>query len=105
VKEEEDMLRTRLCDLLGIDLPIILAGIGAGATSAKFAAVVYNQGGLGGVGSLFRTSDAVKRDIDLLHADQPQFGDRSHPANLGCRRLWHIRTKVRYRGYAPAPSA
>jgi nitronate monooxygenase/enoyl-[acyl-carrier protein] reductase II len=60
------MLRTSLCDLLGIDLPIILAGMGAGATSAEFAAAVSNQGGLGSVGSLFRTSDAVKRDIDIL---------------------------------------
>ena len=60
------MLRTNLCDLLGIDLPIILAGMGAGATSAEFAAAVSNQGGLGSVGSLFRASDAVKRDIDLL---------------------------------------
>ena len=41
------MLRTRLCDLLGIDVPIILAGMGAGATSAKFAAEVSNHGGLG----------------------------------------------------------
>jgi len=60
------MLRTSLCDLLGIDIPIILAGMGAGATSAEFAAAVSNQGGLGSVGSLFRTSDAVKRDIDAL---------------------------------------
>jgi enoyl-[acyl-carrier protein] reductase II len=60
------MLRTRLCDLLGIDLPIILAGMGAGATSAEFAAAVSNQGGLGSVGSLFRATDAVKRDIDVL---------------------------------------
>ena len=47
------MLRTRLCDLLGIDVPIILAGMGAGATSAEFAAAVSNEGGLGSVGSLF----------------------------------------------------
>jgi enoyl-[acyl-carrier protein] reductase II len=60
------MLRTRLCDVLGIDLPIILAGMGAGATSAEFAAAVSNQGGLGSVGSLFRATDAVKRDIDVL---------------------------------------
>src|SRR6266446_5309577 len=66
VKEEENMLRTRLCDLLGIDVPIILAGMGAGATSATFAAAVSNNGGLGSVGSLFCPTDAVKREIDLL---------------------------------------
>jgi signal transduction histidine kinase len=60
------MLRTRLWDLLGIDVPIILAGMGAGATSAEFAAAVSNEGGLGSVGSLFRSADTVKRDIDLL---------------------------------------
>ena len=60
------MLRTQLCDLLGIDVPIILAGMGAGATSAEFAAAVSNQGGLGSVGSLFRPTEAVKREIDLL---------------------------------------
>ena len=60
------MLRTRLCDLFGIDVPIILAGMGAGATSAEFAAAVSNEGGLGSIGSLFRSADVVKRDIDLL---------------------------------------
>ena len=60
------MLRTRLCDILGIDVPIILAGMGAGATSAKFAAEVSNHGGLGSVGSLFCPTDALKREIDLL---------------------------------------
>src|SRR5215469_4494745 len=72
VQEEETMLRTRLCDVLGIDLPIILAGMGAGATSAEFAAAVSNQGGLGSVGSLFRAADTVKRDIDVLPTPTPQ---------------------------------
>jgi enoyl-[acyl-carrier protein] reductase II len=60
------VLKTALCDLLGIDVPILLAPMGAGATSAEFAAAVSNQGGLGGIGSLFRTTEAVKRDIDLV---------------------------------------
>jgi nitronate monooxygenase/enoyl-[acyl-carrier protein] reductase II len=59
------MLRTSLCDLLGIDVPIILAPMGS-ATSAEFAAAVSNQGGLGGIGSLFRTTAAIKRDIDVV---------------------------------------
>ena len=59
------MLRTPLCDLLGIDTPIILAPMGS-ATSAEFAAAVSNQGGLGGIGSLFRTAAAIKRDIDVV---------------------------------------
>jgi len=59
------MLKTPLCDILGIDVPIILAPMGA-ATSAEFAAAVSNEGGLGGIGSLFRTTAAVKRDIDVI---------------------------------------
>jgi nitronate monooxygenase/enoyl-[acyl-carrier protein] reductase II len=59
------MLRTRLCDLLGIEVPIILAPMGS-ATSAEFAAAVSNEGGLGGIGSLFRATDAIKRDIDAV---------------------------------------
>ena len=59
------MLKTPLCDLLGIDVPIILAPMGS-ATSAEFAAAVSNNGGLGGIGSLFRTTAAIKRDIDMV---------------------------------------
>jgi enoyl-[acyl-carrier protein] reductase II len=59
------MLRTPLCDVLGIDVPIILAPMGT-ATSAEFAAAVSNHGGLGGIGSLFRTTTAIKRDIDVV---------------------------------------
>jgi enoyl-[acyl-carrier protein] reductase II len=66
------MRRTALCDLLGIEVPIILAPMGS-ATSAEFAAAVSNQGGLGGIGSLFRTTAAVKHDIDKVRdlTDRP----------------------------------
>jgi len=59
------MLKTPLCDVLGIDLPIILAPMGS-CTSAELAAAVSNEGGLGGIGSLFRTTAAIKRDIDTV---------------------------------------
>lgn len=59
------MLKTPLCDVLGIDTPIILAPMGS-CTSAELAAAVSNQGGLGGIGSLFRTTAAIKRDIDVV---------------------------------------
>jgi enoyl-[acyl-carrier protein] reductase II len=59
------MLKTPLCDLLGINVPIILAPMGT-CTSGEFAAAVSNNGGLGGVGSLFRTAAAIKRDIDVV---------------------------------------
>jgi enoyl-[acyl-carrier protein] reductase II len=59
------MLRTSLCDLFGIDVPIILAPMGT-CTSAELAAAVSNEGGLGGIGTLFRSTAAIKRDIDML---------------------------------------
>jgi nitronate monooxygenase/enoyl-[acyl-carrier protein] reductase II len=59
------MLKTSLCDLLGIDVPIILAPMGT-CTSGELAAAVSNNGGLGGIGSLFRTTAAIKRDIDVV---------------------------------------
>jgi enoyl-[acyl-carrier protein] reductase II len=60
------MLRTPLCDALGIDVPIILAAMGGSASSAEFAAAASNDGALGSIGSLFRTSAAIKRDIDVV---------------------------------------
>lgn len=59
------MLKTPLCDLFGIEVPIVLAPMGT-CTSAELAAAVSNEGGLGGVGSLFRTTAAIKRDIDMV---------------------------------------
>jgi len=59
------MIRTTICDVLGIEVPIILAPMGT-CTSAEFAAAVSNEGGLGGIGSLFRSTAAVKRDIDVV---------------------------------------
>ena len=43
------MLKTPLCDLFGIEVPIILAPMGT-CTSAELAAAVSNNGGLGGIG-------------------------------------------------------
>src|SRR5215217_7917684 len=60
------MLRTALCEVLGIDVPIILAAMGGTATSAEFAAAASNEGALGSIGSLFRSTTAVKRDIDVV---------------------------------------
>jgi Nitronate monooxygenase len=59
------MLKTPLCDVFGIEVPIILAPMGT-CTSAEFAAAVSNEGDLGGIGSLFRSTAAVKRDIDTI---------------------------------------
>jgi enoyl-[acyl-carrier protein] reductase II len=66
------MLRTPLCDLLGIESPIILAPMGS-ATSAAFAAAVSNAGGLGSIGTVGRPTDAIKRDLAAIRGltDRP----------------------------------
>jgi len=59
------MLKTPLCDLFGIEVPVILAPMGT-CTSAELAAAVSNAGGLGGIGTLFRATAAIKRDVDVV---------------------------------------
>jgi nitronate monooxygenase/enoyl-[acyl-carrier protein] reductase II len=59
------MLRTILCDLYGIEHPIILAPMGS-ATSAEFAAAVSNAGGLGSIGTLRRSTEAILRDLETI---------------------------------------
>ena len=44
------MLRTPLCDSLGVDLPIWNAGMGGGGAPAELAAAVSNAGGFGVLG-------------------------------------------------------
>ncbi|HWQ89301.1 MAG TPA: nitronate monooxygenase family protein [Desulfitobacteriaceae bacterium] len=52
------MLRTGLCDLLGIELPIIQAGMGV-FTSAELVAAVSNAGGLGSLGTGLRPVESL----------------------------------------------
>ena len=59
------MLQTTLCDLFGIDHPIILAPMGS-ATSAEFAAAMSNAGGLGSIATLGRATDDVLNDLNRI---------------------------------------
>jgi NAD(P)H-dependent flavin oxidoreductase YrpB (nitropropane dioxygenase family) len=43
-------LHTRICELFGIEVPIVLAGMG-GASTPALAAAVSNAGGLGILGA------------------------------------------------------
>jgi len=47
------VLRTRLCDILDIEYPVILAGMG-GVATAELVAAVSEAGGLGGLGGIYR---------------------------------------------------
>src|SRR5580704_15498277 len=62
---DEPKIKTPLCDVFGIEVPIILAPMGT-CTSAELAAAMSNAGGLGGIGTLFRATAAIKRDIDMV---------------------------------------
>ena len=53
------MLRTRLCELLGIEHPVIQAPIGPWS-SAELVAAVSNAGGLGSVGTALWAAEDVR---------------------------------------------
>jgi NAD(P)H-dependent flavin oxidoreductase YrpB (nitropropane dioxygenase family) len=76
-------LHTPLCDLLGIDYPIILAGMG-GAAGPTLAAAVSNAGGLGVVGATGYTPDELREMIRKLRSltDKPFGVDLLLPSNI-----------------------
>jgi enoyl-[acyl-carrier protein] reductase II len=65
-------LRTRLCGLLGIEVPVIQAGMSI-YTSAELAAAVSNAGGLGSLGVWQRSLDDLEHSLRTLNAltDRP----------------------------------
>ena len=52
------MLRTKFCDLVGIEVPVVQAGMSI-YTSAELAAAVSNAGGLGSLGVWQRSMDLL----------------------------------------------
>ncbi|MDQ4063809.1 MAG: nitronate monooxygenase [Actinomycetota bacterium] len=56
------MLRTPVCDLLGIEVPLMQAAIWP-ATSPELVAAVSEAGGLGSVGSVFESAESIKGQI------------------------------------------
>jgi enoyl-[acyl-carrier protein] reductase II len=87
------MLKTRLCDVLGIEVPIVLAPMGS-CTSAELAAAVSNAGGLGGIGSLFRSTAAIKRDIDTVKTLTNRHYAINHiPQTLDAEAFAHTRSQ------------
>jgi nitronate monooxygenase/enoyl-[acyl-carrier protein] reductase II len=61
---EEQMLHIPLCTLLGIEFPIIQAGMGA-FTAAELAAAVSNAGVLGSVGTFLRPVEDLPQQLAL----------------------------------------
>src|SRR5215813_9413744 len=66
------MLRTPLCDLLGIDVPIIQASLGPW-TSVELVAADSNAGGLGSVGTALWSAEKLTTEIARTRAltDRP----------------------------------
>ncbi len=58
-------MRSPLCDLIGIDVPIIQAGMSI-FTSPQLAAAVSNAGALGSIGAWNRPCDQLRRELDEL---------------------------------------
>ena len=65
-------LRTKLCDILGIEYPVILAGMG-GVSRHKLVAAVSEAGGLGIVGAATMGPDELRDEIRKIRelTDKP----------------------------------
>ena len=60
----DKILRTKICDILGIEYPIILAGMGMIAR-AELVAAVSEAGGLGVIGAIGMTLDELDAEISM----------------------------------------
>jgi nitronate monooxygenase len=85
------VLRTPLCDMLGIEYPVILAGMGPVAggahgpvATAELAAAVSNAGGLGVIGGAGYAADRLREEIQKLRSltDRPFGVDLLLPAGF-----------------------
>ncbi len=84
------VLRTPLCDLLGIEYPVISAGMGpvgggsAPAAVAELAAAVSNAGGLGVIGGAGFTPEKLREEINKVRTltDKPFGVDLLLPSNF-----------------------
>ena len=62
-------LRTAVCDSLGIEVPVVLAGMG-GAANPRLAAAVSNAGGLGVFGAATLGPDELRAWIREIRSRQ-----------------------------------
>lgn len=67
------MLETPLCELLGIDHPVIQAGMGPFGSDATLAAAVSNAGAIGTLGGAGRSEDELREQLARLRdlSDRP----------------------------------
>lgn len=63
-----DPLNTPLCDLLGIRVPVVLAGMAGGPTSVALVAAVSRAGGLGTFGAMGMSTEALHDSVSQARA-------------------------------------
>ncbi len=75
------MIRTPLCDLLGIDHPIIQAGMGPFGSGADLAAAVSNAGAIGTIGGAARSVDDLRSELARVRdlTDRPYVVNFTQP--------------------------
>ena len=59
------MLRTRICELFGIEHPVVLGGMGSG-TANELVAAVSEAGGLGVLGGANLAPDAMRAEVAAI---------------------------------------
>jgi NAD(P)H-dependent flavin oxidoreductase YrpB (nitropropane dioxygenase family) len=66
------MIRTRICDLLGIEHPVLLGGMASG-TGAELVAAVSRAGGFGTLGVSTLSGEQIEKAVDLIRelTDRP----------------------------------
>ncbi|MGZ8198458.1 MAG: nitronate monooxygenase, partial [Burkholderiales bacterium] len=62
------MLRTLLCDKLGIRLPVIQAPMAGGVTTPELVAAVSAAGALGSFGCAYTQPEKIQHDAQLVRA-------------------------------------
>jgi nitronate monooxygenase len=78
VKTLQSRLKTEICSLLGIDVPIILAGMAGGPTTESLVAEVSNAGGLGTLGAAYLSPEVIKETVRKIR----QLTQRPFAVNL-----------------------
>lgn len=77
-KLKRDPLHTPLCELLGIDLPIIQAGMAGGPATPSLVAAVSAAGGLGTLGAAYMEPEAIREAVRAVR----RLTDKPFAANL-----------------------
>jgi enoyl-[acyl-carrier protein] reductase II len=67
----ERLVRTPLCDLLGIEFPIIQAGMSI-HTASDLVSAVSDSGGLGSLGCWRRSADDITKQVALIRERTPR---------------------------------